>query len=229
MTAKRDLKKRIRARASRTGERYSAARQQVLGGRGSGGGGGKVPFIELRDLSGEAAALGMRCPVHIFPELARRIDCTALLVQIRDALRATEGDFRTELLRSVILRGELPDLPHRLADDLLREAHLRDAVQHVRVLASRSDPMTAPRAIPISFIENETFIARARAGIGGLSESGRLLALHTAGSAGPQMVICQIWHSPIPQRTARTHALILLRPDDFFVSLDEATQGVTRR
>jgi hypothetical protein len=230
MTAKRDLKKRIRQRASRTGERYSAARQHILGGRDGGGGSrGKVPFIELRDLSDEAATLGFRCPVHAFPELARRVDCPALLVQIRDALRGTEGDFRTELLRSVILRGELPDLPYPLADDLLRDALLRDARQYIRMLASHSDPTAAPRAIAIPAIESEAFIARARAGIGGISESGRLLALQTAGSGGQEMVICQLWYSPVPQRTARTHALILLRPDDFFISVDEATPGAPAR
>lgn len=237
MTAKRDLKKRIRRRAASTGERYSAARQHVLGdrggGEGGGRGGGKVPFIELRDVSDEAAALGIRCPVHVFPELARRVDCRALLVQIRDALRATERDHRTELLRSVILHGELPDLPWRLADDLLREAMLRDAAQYVRTLASRSDPTATPRAIPIAIVESEAFLARARAGIGGISESGRLLALQTPGSRGPEMVICQIWQSPIPRRASHTHSLILLRPDDFFIGLEEAapvTRGrVTRR
>ncbi len=188
-----------------------------------------MPFIELRDVSGEAAALGMRCPVHVFPELARRVDCTALLVQIRDSLRATEGDHRTELLRSVILHGERPELPHVLADDLVRNALLRDASQYLRALAIRSDPTATPRAIPIALIESEAFLARARAGIGGISESGRLLAFHTPGSRGPEMVICQLWYSPIPHQGVRTHSLILLRPDDFFISLDDATDGAEPR
>ncbi len=68
-------------------------------------------LIETRDLSEEAARLGIRCPVSIFPELARRVDSSAVLVRLRDVLRATERDPKTELLRAVVLRGEQRDPP----------------------------------------------------------------------------------------------------------------------
>ncbi len=40
------------------------------------------------------------------------------------------------------------------------------------------------------------FIARVRAGIGGISEHGRLLALMVAGRRGPEMVVFMLWLSP---------------------------------
>jgi transcriptional regulator of aromatic amino acid metabolism len=166
MTAKKDLKKRVRERAARTGESYTTAREHVVGKVARGG----FLVVETRDLSEEAARLGIRCPVRMFAELARRVDSSAVLVRLRDVLRATEQDPGTELLRAVVLRGAQPELP----------------------LAYRS----------VTGGGDEEFAARARAGIGGVSERGTTLALPVAGRKGFEMVVCELCLSPPPSEAA---------------------------
>jgi hypothetical protein len=196
MTAKRDLKKRIRDRAARTGESYTAARRHIVGKPSQ----GAVPFIELRDLSEDAARIGLLCPVHIFPELAQRIDCAAALERIRDALRATDGDPKTELLRSVALRGEQPEAHYDLASDPLRDPRIALMLPH--------------RGVPP--VVADAFMTRVRAGIGGVSDSGRMLALAVAGRRGMEMVVCSLVLSPWLQRPSPA-ALLLLGQDDLLI------------
>src|SRR5262252_4775100 len=114
MTAKRDLKKRVRARQARTGERYTAALAHVLGPTPRAG---RVPVTELADVSAAAAQAGLTGRVLIFPELAARIDVPGALRRIRAALTATQDDPATELLRGVLLLGRRPPsrAPARLA------------------------------------------------------------------------------------------------------------------
>lgn len=176
MTARRNLKKLIRERLARTGEHYMTARRHILGQRDETG----IEVLELEDLSAEGAQLGFRCKVLMYPELAERVDRSALLVRIRDALRETGGDPATEQLRSVALEGQKPWAEERSAIDL-------------------SD-------------EGARFIARARAGIGGVSESGRMLALPVAGRHGLEIVVCLLWPPPFPNVAPREPALVLSRP-----------------
>src|SRR5882762_824750 len=117
-----------------------------------------VPVVELEDLTAEAARLGLKCRVHIFPELARRIDVRATLERLRSTLLATEGDPAMQPLRSVMLAGDAPPMPAR------------------------------PGALGMEKLRR--FLGRAQAGIGGVSESGRLLALPVAGRRGLEMVLC---------------------------------------
>jgi hypothetical protein len=194
MTAKRDLKKRIRKRAARTGESYTAARRHVVGGPSA----AAVPLVEMRDLSEEAARIGILCPVRIFPDLALRIDCAATLERIRDALRATERDPQTELLRAVALRGEQPDVEYQLSSDPVLYPSLARA-------------WTRPPASPLF----GAFMTRVRAGIGGVSESGRMLALAVAGRRAVEMVVCCL--TPHPFR--RPAALVLMSPDDALITV----------
>jgi hypothetical protein len=110
MTAKRDLKKRIRERASRTGERYTTAREHVLAARSEAQ---PLNVVELEDLSEEAARLGFRCRVRAMPGLLRRIDPTVVLQRLLDALRATAGDPAMEILRGAALHGERKEVETR--------------------------------------------------------------------------------------------------------------------
>jgi hypothetical protein len=194
MTSKRDLKKRVRERAARTGESYTTAREHVVGKPGQSVG----LLIETQDLSDEAASLGIRCPVRIFPELARRVDSSVVLVRLRDVLRATERDPRTELLRAVVLRGEQPEPPPmakppgaEARGPLRHEIESFGMVSLYRTLTGGGD---------------EDFVARARAGIGGVSESGTMLALPVAGRKGFEMVVCQLSLSP-PRPAAAMRAI----------------------
>jgi hypothetical protein len=198
MTAKRDLKKRIRERAARTGESYTAARRHVVGGPRA----PAVPFIEMRDLSEEAARVGLRCPVRIFPDLALRIDCAATLERIRDALRATGSDPATELMRAVALRGEQPEGDHAFSTDPVRYPPIK--------LVARG-PAEQPLFGP--------FLTRVRAGIGGVSEGGRMLALAVAGRRGLEMVVCCLALTPLPPPLSRPAALVLMSPDDAIIEV----------
>jgi hypothetical protein len=110
MTAKKDLKKRVRDRQAHTGESYTAALAQVLARRPA----GEPLLIELADLTAEAAALGLHVRrVYASPPVLEQIDGPSALAQLRDALRTTDGDADTELLRSVLLAGARPTLPRR--------------------------------------------------------------------------------------------------------------------
>jgi hypothetical protein len=57
------------------------------------------------------------------------------------------------------------------------------------------------------------FLARARAGIGGTSRSGHMLALNVPGRNGPEMVVCLLWLPPIPVAAPHGPSLLLLSPD----------------
>jgi len=197
MTSKRDLKKRIRDRAARTGERYTTARQHVVARPAR----PTVPFIDMQDVSKIAARVGILCPVTINTELAQRVDCSALLTRIRDVLRATEGDEETELLRSVMLRGERPQAYPGPVPQTLMATQVADA------LAKRPTPTR----------EGVTaFIARTRAGIGGVNDNGTMLALPVVTRDGLEMIMCILWGiMPRPLRPPRAISVVLATPDDF--------------
>jgi hypothetical protein len=218
MTSKRDLKKRIRERAARTGERYTTARQHMVGKQVR----GRVPCIELDDLTEEAAQAGIRCAVRIHRELARRIDCSALLVRIRDALRALEQDPSTEALRAVMLRGEEPvvDGARPPPEHAAREQAI--IVADAMRLARGGGVADRPR-FPTT--RTVTFLARARAGIGGVSEGGTMLSLPATGKRGLEMIVCALWdtsaarHAPLLR--SRMPSAVLMTPDDFLFIVDD--------
>ena len=191
MTSKRDLKKRVRERQARTGERYTAARQQVLSKRAR----PSLTVVELRDLSAEAARLGFRCKVGIYPELAARLDTRALLARIRDALRATDQDPVMEPLRAAVLGGPTAQVRERSIPLLLAGTYQAYSA--------------------------EGFVARAAAGIGGVSEGGTMLALPAAGRRGIEMVVCLVKPDPMPSLARRDPTLILTTPADLVIELDD--------
>ena len=203
MTRKRDLKKRVRERQTRTGERYTTALQEVQSRRGVGPSSREpMSVIELLDFSEQAARLGLKCEVSIFPDLAERVDGAAALERLRDVLIATADDPATEPLRAVMLRGEWPAL----------------LVQSVFDLTS----------------DGRRFMSRARAGIGGVSESGRMLAISIAGRQGPEMVVCLLWHwlwvgqAPLlqPVLLRREPRVILAGPMTLFPGVESLLQRV---
>jgi hypothetical protein len=103
MTAKKDLKKRVRDRQARTGESYTTALGQVLAQRPEGEG----LLVELTDLTAEAQGLGLRCRhAYASPKVVERVEGPVALARLRDALRATTDDPATALMRSVLLDGK---------------------------------------------------------------------------------------------------------------------------
>jgi len=159
MTDHRDFKRRVRNRQARTGESYMTARRQVLARRET----AAIPVVEAIDAGDEAARLGFRCRILIFPRLAARIDQTLVLERFRDALLITEGDPATERLRALAFRGLPPPLPKRWSGDLA----------------------TGIRRL----------VSRARAGIGGTTREGSVLAMHMTGRDGLVVVVlATAWH-----------------------------------
>lgn len=155
MTAKRDLKRRVRERQERTGESYMAALHHVRRERPA------VPVVEMIDLTEVAAALGIKCSVRLLPSLAERIDAAGVLRRLCSALIATVEDPAFDLMRAVVLHGDctVGGMPS------VREAR--------------------------------RFMARVRAGIGGISDHGRLLALAVDGRRGTELVVFSLWLTPV--------------------------------
>jgi hypothetical protein len=155
MTEKRDLKRRVRERQARTGESYVTALRQVLSQRES-----SVPVVELIDLTDIAAALGIKCRTVMAPSTVGRVDPTAMLTQLRDALLTTLNDPDLALMRAVVIAGE----------------------------------QLKPELEPVL---DRRFLARLRAGIGGISQNGRTLALSTAGRTAAELVVFALWLMPL--------------------------------
>jgi len=110
MTAKRDLKRRVRDRQARTGESYTTALRHVRDQRAT-----PVPVLEMIDISDVGAALGLQCRIKLAPALADRIDAAAVLRKLLAALTATLHDRAYDLMRAVLLGGANPlGRPHHL-------------------------------------------------------------------------------------------------------------------
>lgn len=147
MTAKKDLKRRIRERQGKTGESYTTARAHVLAQRDEPAALlPAIPVIELIDVTEQARALGLRCLALASPMLVERVPAERVLARVRDALLATERDPQMDVLRAVMLRGEVLE----------------------------RDPRRRPGGW---WEDTRAFFARARVGIGGTNRAGDMLAL----------------------------------------------------
>jgi len=179
MTAKRDLKRRVRDRQARTGESYMTALRQVRGPDLTPSP-DAVPVVELIDLSEIAAALGIKCRAMVLPGVAERIDVADALRKLCAVLTATIQDPAFNLMRSVVLHGERP-------------------------IGKIPAPTEAHR-----------FLARVRAGVGGLSERGRMLGLPIEGRRGPEMIVFFVWLMPVTY---------VVMPPSLFVTSANAMEG----
>ena len=147
MTARRDLKRRVRDRQGRTGESYMTALRHVLDQRPN-----AVPVVEMIELSEVAEAMGLRCRVRMAPALADRIDAVGALRRLRAALVATERDPAFDLMRRVVLHGESP-VPRPLGLDAGRRflarvrARIGGISEHGRLLALMVDGRRGPEMV----------------------------------------------------------------------------------
>jgi len=157
MTDQRDFKRRVRDRQARTGESYMTARRHVLAQRPE----PAIPVVETIDATDDAARLGLRCRVLVFPRLAEKIEIAALLAKVRDALLLTAEDKETQLIRELALYGRPPRRPMLWAADVAG---------------------------------SKRFVARVRAGMGGTTNDGHVLAIHVAGRDGIVVVMCTCWY-----------------------------------
>jgi hypothetical protein len=164
MTAKRDLKRRVRDRQARTGESYMTALRHVRDQRTPSPvvepAASAMDVSEMFDITEIAATLGMKCRVRLAPGLAPRIDAASVLRQLRTALTTTERDRQFDTMRAVVLHGE-----QRLGQPLDAHASWR-------------------------------FAERLRTGVGGISDTGRLLAMTVNGRQGLEMLVFALWLPP---------------------------------
>lgn len=183
MTAKRDLKKRIRDRQAKTGESYTAARRHVLAARpepepepgaDAGPTASSIPIAvdSLVDLTATATKVGLRCQVLMTEALADAFDPERILLELRSMLLTTLRDPKTDLLRAVALHGDTTDAPLQRARD--------------------------PRQVQ--------FLARVRAGVNSISSDGRALGFHLDGVA----IVCSLWRRKATIVVTRLEDLALL-------------------
>jgi hypothetical protein len=195
MTAKKDLKRRVRERQVKTGESYVTARRHVLAAAPD------VPadvpaadvpapeprpapaidVDELQDITEAGAALGFHCRIYASSKLARHVDLDGLLQHIREILSATSEDPEMAHMRGAILRGERPPFGPR------------DAQWWMDVRA---------------------FLRRATTGIGGITESGNMLAF----SHGGRMILADIGFRQTPADVPPRLMLSSLGEDGFSMS-----------
>ena len=175
MTAKKDLKRRVRERQAQTGESYVTARRHVVAQSPDSEHAPSVPLQaepkgpvihvdEMHDITEAAAKLGWRCRVTITQSLLDRANAAHVLDKIRALLAATTSDPAMERFRTVLLKGERVPLPK------------------------------IPRGFWME--QMRAFLTRAHAGIGGISEQGDCLALVIDGT----MVLAHIGYWPRPPR-----------------------------
>lgn len=151
MTLRRDLKRRIRERQEKTGERYTTARAHVLATP-------PAPswVVELHDVTEQARLAGLTCPVRVTSALRRSgKQVPELLEQLRRILLGPiEG---MQVMQRVALRGE-PDPWHRDGQVVIVAAHaerFQERLQHGlrgpgpggRVLAFDADLDGASRTV----------------------------------------------------------------------------------
>lgn len=169
MTAKKDLKRRIRERMEQTGEPYVVARRKVMEE-------GEVPapfaapslreaagvvpelapraergieVVEMDDESALAAELGLKCTVSITHALVAHVTARTALERFREILLGTTDDPAFEIMRAVVLRGEAMTRTLRAVQDWYEDMKL--------------------------------FVARVKVGVGGVSSAGTMLAVQING------------------------------------------------
>jgi len=170
MTAKKDLKKRVRARQRQTGERYTTALERVkqLGVKKR-----RVVVVEMPDLTAIATAVGLKCPAYCsfafwnqsHQDEERASIARSVLERLLEVLRATETDPSTALLRGALLHGKT--LPSPRAFAWWQGGQLRP------------------------------FIARLRLGVRGTSADGQAIAFEAPDPGGgtPAVVVAMLWPS----------------------------------
>lgn len=217
MTAKRDLKKRIRDRQAKTGESYTTARRHVLAARDRGDSDTDAddlettnPGIAKPEVKFEDRTLSAK------PELSEafEVDVDKLGATARHPIDVDEvidiSDTAGELgLKCKVLVYERLS---KLVPPKLALIAVRDALE-----ATKNDPATgllravavgekSPVRPPRMWRGDPDFMARVTAGLSAVSLDGRILALHVNGFAGMVSVFCAAWR--------HNQTLVLTTPED---------------
>jgi hypothetical protein len=119
MTKKKDLKKRVRARQEETGQRYTAALNDVLAAKEKPQARKPLPMevIEYADATAAAQRIGLRCRVYIHPALwkgaAESEALTELALRRIHQIAQLDAALGMRAFRRVALEGQLFDLDNR--------------------------------------------------------------------------------------------------------------------
>jgi hypothetical protein len=107
MTAKKDLKRRVRERQQQTGESYVAARRGLLAESAEPEPPSEKPFdvVEMEDVTALAAELGFKCTVAVTKNLSAQLTARTALERLRDVLLGTTEDPALEPMRAVVFRN----------------------------------------------------------------------------------------------------------------------------
>jgi hypothetical protein len=106
MTAKKDLKRRIRERAKKTGESYTAARAQVT----------KLRIENAPSATVEARAEGFHCEAAVSKNLRALGDLRPLFARLRQLLEALDAELCGPLLRGETATPRVPSFASALGD-----------------------------------------------------------------------------------------------------------------
>jgi hypothetical protein len=198
MTVKRDLKRRVRDRQARTGERYTTALEQVLTERPAAPGTSPdagnpapsrrhtpVPVVELVDVSEVAAAVGLKGRVVMYPDLVERVDPRVALSRLRQLLVAAAHDERTSLFQTVLMKGERP-APVSTTTVETAEVMAMIGMMYGERFARRSTD-------PDASLPSQRFFERAQGGLSGPSDSGFFLSVTVEGRRELEHVVCMLW------------------------------------
>jgi len=168
MTRQRDLKRRVRDRQARTGESYTAALLHVRA---------------QRPLAAEQAMPPSE-PIHV----VELIDVTELgaALGIKCRIRIAP-DLAERVDTAGVLRQLCSTLAATARDPQL--APMRDVVLH-------GEPPVGGQVHAIQ--DGIRFVQRVRAGIGGVSNSGHMLAFAVTGRSGAELVVFGLWVSMAP-------------------------------
>ena len=170
MTKKRDLKRLVRERQERTGESYTSARRQVV--------------------AHAAPAAGAPEPTPVIPVI-EMVSFTSEAKHLGFACRVVMASTLVSRVDPITVLERVRDALRATADDPGTRT-LRNAVLHGELAAPEE-----PRALVATLEEARHFIARARAGIGGVSDGGSMLALPVDAAGGAVMVIAHVGYRPI--------------------------------
>jgi hypothetical protein len=203
MTKQRKFKRRVRERQQRTGESYTTARRQLLAGRSD----DAPPDSEIT-LADPPSAAGSHAIFVIEPpevcEPARSDDGQAEdfafespnALTVVELLDVSQEAARRGFLCRVAMYPSLVDL----ADPTTVLATVRSALvgtvgdsatELLCAIALTGQPPTRITRVR-DLASMRRFFQRARAGIGGASEDGRMLALAVAGREGLVPVLCTV-------------------------------------
>jgi hypothetical protein len=221
MTAKKDLKRRIRERQERTGESYVVARRRVLAEREEDRGAAPeapkptTTVVAPPPMPGSA----YREVIAAFPDMYRtEADGPIIVVEMEDF---------TELATALGFRCSIAITTHlsKLVDPRVVLERFREVV-----LGTSADP--AMESIcgvallgldpvqhvyqPDWFQKMQRFVARVKVGVGGVSESGTMLAMTIQGKEGPVMMVCHLGFG-IAQKSRPRIVLTTAETAGFFV------------